>query len=186
MGENGSLKLPRSPLSPRLGRLRYAEPGAPGRFPRVPSERSVCPRFSVLDIALPGLNGIEVAHRLCKTFPDTKVLFLTQEEEAEVVRAALNNGAKGYVLKLDAGRELLPAIEAALRGETFVSSRVRDKVLLGRRQSLFPTAGNRPSKSNRNSVSGIENSVWPQFKRTAIFGNMNTAGLSRLCRPPGK
>jgi len=84
------------------------------------------PDLVLLDIGLPSLNGIEVAHRVCKTVPDAKVLFLSQEKDADVVRAALNNGAKGFVLKLDAGSELLPAIEAVLRDEVFVSSRVRD------------------------------------------------------------
>jgi DNA-binding NarL/FixJ family response regulator len=86
------------------------------------------PDLVLLDLGLPSLNGIEVAYRLCKSVPDTKVLFLTQEEDAEVAREALTNGAKGYVLKSDAGTELLPAIEAVLRGEAFVSSQVRDKV----------------------------------------------------------
>jgi len=57
--------------------------------------------------------------------PHTKILFVTQEDDAEVVRAALCNGAVGYVLKADAVRELLPAIESALRGERFVSRGVR-------------------------------------------------------------
>jgi DNA-binding NarL/FixJ family response regulator len=84
------------------------------------------PDLVLLDIGLPSLNGIEVAHRVCKTVPDAKVLFLSQEKDSDVVRAALNNGAKGFVLKLDAGSELLPAIEAVLRDEVFVSSGVRD------------------------------------------------------------
>jgi DNA-binding NarL/FixJ family response regulator len=50
------------------------------------------------------------------------VLFLSQNNDAEVVQAALGNGAQGYVLKADAGSELLPAIKAILRGERFVSS----------------------------------------------------------------
>lgn len=86
------------------------------------------PDLVLLDIGLPSLNGIEVAHRLCKSVPDTKILFLTQDEDVGVVAAALRNGAKGYVLKSDAGTELLPAIDAVLRGERFISSRVRDKV----------------------------------------------------------
>jgi DNA-binding NarL/FixJ family response regulator len=86
------------------------------------------PDLVLLDIGLPSLNGIEVAHRLCKTIPDSKVLFLTQETNAAVVRAALSSGARGYVLKSDAGSELLPAIESVLRGEAFLSSGVRDKV----------------------------------------------------------
>jgi DNA-binding NarL/FixJ family response regulator len=82
------------------------------------------PDLVLLDLGLPNLNGIEVAHRLCKTVPDAKVIFLSQETDEEVVRAALSNGAKGYVVKIDAESELLPAMEAVLRGETFVSSRV--------------------------------------------------------------
>jgi DNA-binding NarL/FixJ family response regulator len=87
------------------------------------------PDLVLLDIGLPYLNGIEVAHRLCKTVPDAKVIFLSQETDEEVVRAALSNGAKGYVVKIDAESELLPAMEAVLRGETFVSSRVSDSPL---------------------------------------------------------
>jgi DNA-binding NarL/FixJ family response regulator len=86
------------------------------------------PDLVLLDIGLPNLNGIEVAHRLCKTVPGAKVIFLSQETDEEVVRAALSTGAKGYVVKIDAESELLPAIEAVLRGETFVSSRVRDRL----------------------------------------------------------
>jgi DNA-binding NarL/FixJ family response regulator len=86
------------------------------------------PDLVLLDIGLPNLNGIEVAHRLCKTVPGAKVIFLSQETDEEVVRAALSTGAKGYVVKIDAESELLPAIEAVFRGETFVSSRVRDRL----------------------------------------------------------
>jgi DNA-binding NarL/FixJ family response regulator len=86
------------------------------------------PDLVLLDIGFPSLNGIEVAHRLCKTVPNSKILFLPQEADAEVARAALSNGAKGYVLKADAGRELLPAIEAVLRGEKFVSSGIQDEI----------------------------------------------------------
>jgi len=82
------------------------------------------PNLVLLDIGLPILNGIEVAHRLCKTVPDTKVLFLSQETDTEIVRTALTNGAKGYVVKLDAESELLSAMETLFRGETFVSSRI--------------------------------------------------------------
>jgi DNA-binding NarL/FixJ family response regulator len=86
------------------------------------------PDLVLLDIGLPNLNGIEVAHHLSKTVPDAKVIFLSQETDGEVVRTALSNGAKGYVVKIDAESELLPAMEAVLRGETFVSSQVRDRL----------------------------------------------------------
>lgn len=80
------------------------------------------PDLILLDIGLPNLNGIEVEKRICQLVPSTKVLFLSQNDDTEVVQAALGNGAQGYVLKADAGSELLPAIKAILRGERFVSS----------------------------------------------------------------
>jgi DNA-binding NarL/FixJ family response regulator len=81
------------------------------------------PDLILLDIGLSNLNGIEVEKRICQLVPSAKVLFLSQNNDAEVVQAALGNGAQGYVLKADAGSELLPAIKAILRGERFVSSR---------------------------------------------------------------
>jgi len=78
----------------------------------------------LLDIGLPKLNGIEAAHRISRLVPAAKILFVSQENDADVVSAALSNGAKGYVLKLDANRELLPAVESILRGKDFISTGV--------------------------------------------------------------
>jgi DNA-binding NarL/FixJ family response regulator len=83
------------------------------------------PDLILLDIGLPNLNGIEAQSRLCRLVPGAKVLFLSQNNDAELLRAALSNGARGYVLKVDAGRELLNAIKATLRGERFVSSGIK-------------------------------------------------------------
>jgi CheY-like chemotaxis protein len=82
------------------------------------------PDLIVLDIGLPTLNGIEVARRICALFPQSKVLFMTQETSADVVQEALATGARGYVVKADATSELLTALEALLRGERYVSRRV--------------------------------------------------------------
>jgi DNA-binding NarL/FixJ family response regulator len=83
------------------------------------------PDLILMDIGLPKLGGIEAAHRIQRLAPSTKILFTSQNEDAEVVRAALSNGACGYVLKANANGELLPAIEAAMCGSTFVSSRLK-------------------------------------------------------------
>jgi DNA-binding NarL/FixJ family response regulator len=83
------------------------------------------PDLILLDIGLPNLNGIEAKNRICKLLPDTKIIFLSQDNDPEIVGAVLSNGAQGYVLKVDVGNELLPAIKAVLRGERFVSSGVK-------------------------------------------------------------
>ena len=81
------------------------------------------PDLIVLDIGLPSLNGIEVARRIRKLSEDSKVLFVSQESSADVVQAALGTGAHGYVVKTDAGRELLEGVNAVLRGQQFVGRR---------------------------------------------------------------
>jgi DNA-binding NarL/FixJ family response regulator len=80
------------------------------------------PDLILLDIRLPGLNGIEAARQIRKLVPQSRIIFLTQESSADVVQEALNLGAQGYVVKARAGGELLTAVEAVLLGKTFVSS----------------------------------------------------------------
>jgi len=84
------------------------------------------PDLILLDIGLPHLNGIEAAKQIHRASPGTRIIFLTLNSDADVVRAALDTGAKGYLLKADAGSELWPAIEAALRSDQFVSSGLVD------------------------------------------------------------
>jgi len=80
------------------------------------------PDLIVLDIGLPKLNGIEAARRIRKLVPNSKILFLTQESSDDVVQEAFNLGARGYVVKIHAGTELLAAVETVLQGNQFVSS----------------------------------------------------------------
>ena len=83
------------------------------------------PDLVLLDIGLPRLNGLEAENQLRQLVPSAKVLFLTQNTDADVVQEALSDGVKGYVLKMDAERELLSGIEAILGGERFVSSGIK-------------------------------------------------------------
>ncbi|HST12036.1 MAG TPA: response regulator transcription factor [Terriglobales bacterium] len=69
------------------------------------------PDLVLLDIGMPILNGIEAAKQIHSAFPSTKIVFLTQDHDADVRKAALENGADQYVLKANAASELLPAIE---------------------------------------------------------------------------
>ena len=79
------------------------------------------PDLILLDIGLPALNGIEAAHRISQLVPTAKILFVSMSSDVDVVTAALSNGANGYVRKENAHSDLLPAIEAVLRGDRFVS-----------------------------------------------------------------
>jgi DNA-binding NarL/FixJ family response regulator len=80
------------------------------------------PDLIILDIGLPSLNGIDAARQIRKLCPKSKLLFMSQESSADVVQEALALGALGYVVKAQAGSELLPAVEAVLQGRQFVSS----------------------------------------------------------------
>jgi DNA-binding NarL/FixJ family response regulator len=82
------------------------------------------PDLIVLDIGLPTLNGIEAARRIAKLVPQSKILFLSQNASADLVQEALSTGASGYAVKADVESELLTAVNAVLRGDMFVSSRL--------------------------------------------------------------
>lgn len=81
------------------------------------------PDLILLDIGLPTLSGFEAARQIRKLSPNSRIIFVSQESSADVVQEALNIGASGYVVKADAGSELLPAITAVLRNEQFVGRR---------------------------------------------------------------
>lgn len=79
------------------------------------------PTLILLDIGLPSLDGIAAARLIRKLSPDSKILFVSQESSSEVIQEALSIGAYAYVVKTRVARDLLPAMEAALRGASFVS-----------------------------------------------------------------
>ncbi len=84
------------------------------------------PDLMVLDIGLPTLHGIEVARRIGELCLECKILFLSQESSADVAQAALSLGAMGYVVKAEAGSELLAAVDAVCQGRQFISRGLRD------------------------------------------------------------
>lgn len=95
----------------------------------VQKARTQQPDLILLDIGLPKLNGIEAAKRILEFGPSIRIIFLSQNNDKEVVNAALSTGAQGYVLKMDAGTELLPAIKTTiLPGERFVSSGIKGRL----------------------------------------------------------
>ena len=85
------------------------------------------PDLIVLDIGLPKLNGIEAARRIRQLSTGSKILFLSQNNDPDIVQAALDTGALGYIHKTSAREELLPAVEAVLQGNQFVSNSLKTK-----------------------------------------------------------
>jgi DNA-binding NarL/FixJ family response regulator len=79
------------------------------------------PDVILLDIGLPGINGIEVARQIGEIANKARIIFLTQESSAEVVNAAFELGAWGYITKVCAGAELLSAVDAVSQGERFTN-----------------------------------------------------------------
>jgi len=79
------------------------------------------PDLILLDIGLPSLNGIEAALRIKEVSPGSRILFVSENSSQEIVERALSTGAGGYIIKSDAAGELLPAVEAVLKGAHFVS-----------------------------------------------------------------
>jgi len=90
----------------------------------VQKARELQPELILLDIGLPSLNGIEAARQIRKLSPASKILFVSENRYSDVVEEALRLGALGYVVKSNAGRDLLPAVEAVLQGKEFVSASV--------------------------------------------------------------
>jgi DNA-binding NarL/FixJ family response regulator len=87
------------------------------------------PDIVVLDIGMPGLNGLEVTRQILKTNPKIKVLILTLHDSDHIVREVLNAGARGFLRKSDAARDLVDAVEALRRDQTYFTSTVSEMVL---------------------------------------------------------
>jgi DNA-binding NarL/FixJ family response regulator len=104
------------------------------------------PDLILLDIGLPKLNGIEAARRIRQLSPSSKIVFLSLNNDLDIARAALGTGAMGYVHKADARSELLPAVDAGLRGERFVSGRLKG-------YEFSYTSGDRPSHRHEQVTS---------------------------------
>jgi DNA-binding NarL/FixJ family response regulator len=85
------------------------------------------PDVAVLDISMPLLNGIEATRQLRKVSPETEILILTMHAADQMVQQALEAGARGYILKDDADRNLLAAVDAVRRHRPFLSSRLAER-----------------------------------------------------------
>jgi len=89
------------------------------------------PDIAILDLTMPELNGLEATRQIKKTVPKTEVLIFTMHENDNLIRDVLTAGAHGYVLKSDAARHLVNAVEALIQHKPFFSAKVSETVLDG-------------------------------------------------------
>jgi DNA-binding NarL/FixJ family response regulator len=115
----------------------------------VEKAKQVQPDVTILDLSMPELNGLEAAREILKSVP-TKVLILTMYDSDPLIRQTLEAGARGYLLKSDAGRDLVSAVDALRRNKTFFTPKVAQMVLegyLGR-----PTKENEEDNTRKNGL----------------------------------
>lgn len=87
------------------------------------------PDVIIMDIAMPLMNGIEAAKRIRKDLPNTKILILSMYSHEHYIHELLETGVSGYLLKDSSGRDIINAIQAAMKGETFLSPSISKKVV---------------------------------------------------------
>ena len=89
------------------------------------------PDVLVLDIGMPNLNGLDAARQILAIMPDARILILTVHDSEQMVREVLATGARGFLLKSDAGRDLVTAVEAVQNRRTFFTPKVAQMLLDG-------------------------------------------------------
>jgi len=108
--------------------------------------RELKPDIVILDLAMPVLNGLDATRQILKENEDQKVLILTMSDSEELIREVLGAGARGFVLKSDASRDLIAGVEALERHRTFFTSRVQsilDSYFTSSDTANLPTLTNR-------------------------------------------
>ena len=123
------------------------------------------PDLILLDIGLPTLNGIKAARRIRDRSPDSKILFLSEENSPEVAEAALEAGGAGYLVKSDAGRELLPAVKALSKGRRYLGARLAGQAFFAAPENLSDYFAN-PLKT-----------ILPRSKASTIFRSIPTMNI---------
>jgi DNA-binding NarL/FixJ family response regulator len=89
----------------------------------------LAPDIVIMDIAMPLMNGIEAARRIKKTSPKTKILILSMYSHEHYIHDLLETGISGYLLKDSSGRDIIKAIYAAMKDETFLSPYISKRVV---------------------------------------------------------
>ncbi len=164
----------------------------------VEEAKKLTPDLIILDISMPEMNGLEALRLIRKTVPQAQVLVLSVHDSEQLVREVLEAGARGYVLKSDAGRVLIAAVEALCNQEPFFTAKVSEMMLEG-----FLRSGNSgeipkdpltprerqivqllaEGKSNKEIAERLEISVKTiETHRSHILAKLNLHSMSDLVR----
>ena len=144
----------------------------------------LCPDVVILDIGMPEMNGLEAARQIRKVVPQCEVLILTLHESEQVVREVLAAGARGYVLKSDAGRDLVAAVDALSKRKPFFTGNVSDLLLhdhlrAGATTEVVGTVGSRLSAREREIVQLLAEGKSNKEVATALGISTKTAETHR-------
>ncbi len=95
----------------------------------VTKTRKLCPDIVVMDIEMPGLNGIEAIEKIHENCDSCKIIILSMHSNSEYIRRALKSGARGYILKESAGKELVRSIRSVTSGRRYLSREISEKLI---------------------------------------------------------
>lgn len=93
--------------------------------------RELKPEIIIMDVSMPGLNGIDATRVIRRAHPDVKIVLLTLHESADLVRMAFRAGARGYLLKTDAEQELVRALMVVIGEGAYISPKIDSEVVKG-------------------------------------------------------
>jgi len=106
------------------------------------------PDLILLDIGMPNLNGLEATRQILSVLPEAVILVLTMHDADHVIKEVLRAGARGFLLKSDAGRDLVAAVEALQRQRTFFTTKVSQMILEGYLDHQNPESSNANTSGN--------------------------------------
>jgi two-component system response regulator NreC len=142
----------------------------------VEKAKSLRPDVTLLDIAMPGLNGLEAVRLIKDAVPDTQIVVFSMHKKEAYVHQVFASGALAYVLKASPRSDVLKAIKAVRRGEYFLSSKIRGEVI----SSYLKSRRAKPAVRGYDLLSEREQQVF----RLIVEGNSTTQIADVLCISP--